>query len=76
MSEAVSKVQQALRLWSEGQDKFDEASSILKGGPASFYSENINTYVSALFNKYAPFKEGDRVKIIKKTNTKKWLGLF
>lgn len=36
----------------------------LSGGPASFYFEKVNTYVNALFNRFAPFKVGDIVRLV------------
>ncbi len=66
---AAEKVKQALGLWGEGQRKFDEANLILSSGPSSHYYKKINGYVTALFGKFAPFKEGDTVKIIKAPNT-------
>lgn len=36
----------------------------LSGGPASFYFERVKGYVNGLFNRFAPFKVGDRVKLV------------
>jgi len=64
--DTAEKVFKAIELWEQGQQQFDEASKLLSGGPASFYYEKMHGYIDALFNKYAPFKVGDRVKIVKK----------
>ena len=65
----LNKIKSALTLWQEGQARFDEASKVLSCGPASFYYEKLECYVDALFNKYAPFKQGDRVALTVHPNT-------
>lgn len=62
---ALTKIKSALALWAEGQIKFDEANKTLSGGPASYYYEKLDDYVTALFTRFAPFHEGEKV-IIKK----------
>lgn len=41
----------------------DEASSILGGGPLSFYLRELNAAYKLLIDRYAPFKPGHRVRL-------------
>lgn len=36
----------------------------LSGGPASFYFEKVVEYANALFDRFAPFKKGDKVRLV------------
>ena len=69
MTDAIEKIKTAFALWNEGREKFNEASKVLSGGPDTFYFGKIEIYTNALFDRFAPFKEGDRVKIVKAPNT-------
>ncbi|MBL4651288.1 MAG: hypothetical protein JKY53_00275 [Flavobacteriales bacterium] len=51
----------AFECYEEGFQKFDEANKLLSKGPRSYHLEKMRGYVSALFDKYAPFKVGDTV---------------
>jgi hypothetical protein len=64
----LPKVQKAFKVFSEGFQQLKEAERVLSKGPASYYFEKIEGYIDALFNKFAPFKEGDRVEIHKTLN--------
>lgn len=68
--EEVARIKAVTELWKEGREKFNEASDILAGGGGNYYFDKIEGYVDALFNRFAPFKQGDRVKIIKAPVTK------
>jgi len=61
---AVNKVKTAIDHARQGFDQFEQAARTLSGGPASYYFQKIEEYVAALFDKYAPFKTGDRVMLI------------
>lgn len=44
-------------------------------GPLSYYIEKMNCYTDALFNRFAPFKVGDKVRLTTTpeiTETKSW----
>ena len=69
MNRTIDNIKQAFELYKKGVDAFSEANIVLSVGPASYYYEGIERYVNALFDRFAPFKEGDRVKIIKAPNT-------
>lgn len=49
----------------DGLEKINEGIRILQCGPLSYYIERAQEYQEALFNKFAPFKIGDRVRLIK-----------
>jgi hypothetical protein len=61
--EALSNVQRAFELYRQSYEAANKAASILSGGPADFYFNKLETYVNALFTKFAPFKAGDRVEL-------------
>ena len=45
--------------------KMKEVEELLQGGPSSFYFEKMDAYVEVLFERFAPFKKGDRIKLSK-----------
>ena len=65
MTDTPRKITDALELYLEGQEQFRKAENILKRGPHSFYERKMIAYIETLFDRFAPFKEGDRVKIVK-----------
>lgn len=65
MSDTSEIVTAAMKLYQEAFDKMQQAQRALSGGPQSYYFERILEYVEVLFDKYAPFKDGDRVVICK-----------
>jgi len=69
MNDAIEKMKTAFTLWNEGREKFNEASKVLSGGPDTYYFGKVEAYASALFDRFAPFKIGDKVKIVKAPNT-------
>ena len=69
MSKAIEKIKTAFELWNKGKESFDEAGRVLSSGPSAYYFGKIEEYVNALFDRFAPFKKGDRVEIIKAPNT-------
>jgi len=40
---------------------YQNAGRLLAGGPASYYFDKFDEYITALFDRFAPFKTGDRV---------------
>lgn len=50
-------------------EHYQRAAEILSRGPAQFYFEKIEEYVTALFGPCAPFHVGDRVKLVAAPNT-------
>lgn len=67
----------ALGHYREAWEAQQKATAVLSSGPASYYFERVEEYVDALFGKYAPFHEGDRVAITKAPETAgtAWKGL-
>lgn len=56
-----------------------EATSVLNRFPDSFFFEKIKGYAEALFERFAPFREGDRVMLVKvpeinEKNSWGWMG--
>ena len=64
-NETTNKIFKAVALQQEAAKKMREADMVLRGGPASYYEEKLHGYVSALFERFAPFKIGDRVRLIR-----------
>jgi len=64
MPSAMSKIKEAFSLGREAIERFQQAGRILSSGPAEFYIARVEEYVDALFGRFAPFKEGDRVELI------------
>ena len=65
---AVDSVKEAMGLMKEAFEKMCEANRVMGRGPHSYYAEQMVTYADMLFNRYAPFKIGDRVTICKAPN--------
>lgn len=38
----------------------------LNGGPASYYFDKMQAYASALFDRFAPWRAGDRVRLVRR----------
>lgn len=74
MNPCISNIQKALILWREGKEKFREAESALSHGPSDYYEEKITDYVNALFDRFAPFKVGNRIAISNAPQIKKGSG--
>jgi hypothetical protein len=68
MSDTHEVVSEAMKLYQEAFGKIQNAQDVLARGPQSYYFERILEYVEVLFNRYAPFKAGDRIVICKAPN--------
>ena len=49
----------------EAIDDFQSGLNKLNGGPAKYYVNKVNDQINLLFNRFCPFKEGDRVVLTK-----------
>jgi hypothetical protein len=49
----------------EGLEMVKEGVGILAGGPLSFYIEEVSEMIDMLFERFCPFKIGDRVMLTK-----------
>lgn len=65
MSESLSHIKRAFEHWRAAFEETEKAHKELSGGPAYYYFEKVEGYVNALFGKYAPLHEGDRVELIR-----------
>lgn len=68
----IARIKKAASLVSEGMDMF-------RGGPLSYYLENLAAAYDAVTTQYAPFKVGERVKLastpdINEKDSWGWLG--
>ena len=70
MSSVMNNVKRALEHAQAGNAEYEKAASILGGGPSSYYFEKIDEYVTALFERFAPFRVGDRVALAAVPKTK------
>jgi len=69
MDSVMAKINEAMKHFKLSLEEGKRAHDILDGGPASFYLEKLDLYVNALFTKYAPFHEGDRVALTENIRT-------
>lgn len=63
MPDSLTNVRTAIRHYIAGHKEMELASRIMGGGPADYYMGKIDEYVTALFERFAPFKAGDRVQL-------------
>jgi hypothetical protein len=61
MTASENRVRLALDHWRKAFNEIEAGHKALSSGPASYYFEKLEGYIEALFTKYAPFQEGDRV---------------
>jgi len=59
---AYEKISQTLDIILKSQKEIND---ILCTGPASFYVEQLELYMDTLFNRFAPFKVGSKVRLTK-----------
>src|SRR5262249_44635132 len=62
---ARDKVKEAMTLMLEGFEKMAKANQVLGGGPHSYYAKRMVEYADVLYERYAPFKKGERAVICK-----------
>jgi len=65
MSNPTDKIKKYFAMQKEAFAKHKEAEAVLSGGPASYYFDKVAEYSEALFERFAPFEIGDKVKIYK-----------
>jgi hypothetical protein len=63
MSDVLANLTRAMEHARAGNVEYQKAANILNGGPADYYFNKIEEYVTALFTNFAPFQEGDRVRL-------------
>jgi len=68
-NKVADKISNYFEMVEKSNQLMGKANDILSGGPKSFYFERLREYAEALFEKYAPFKEGDRVEISAEIDT-------
>ena len=49
----------------KANDMLEKVLEVGSNGPLDFYLNKINEYINVLFDRFAPFKVGDRVELIK-----------
>lgn len=68
MNNTINKITNYFEMVEKANELMDKANRGISGGPKKYYFEKMQVYVEALFNKYAPFKEGDRFEISSEIN--------
>jgi hypothetical protein len=60
--QSINKIADTITTILEYQNKID---SVLSDGPASYYLQKMRLYMDVLFNQYAPFQIGSRIRLKK-----------
>ena len=69
MNKVINKVSNYFEMIEKSTKLMDKANQGMEMGPKKYYFEKLQEYTEALFNKFAPFKEGDRIEISSEINT-------
>jgi hypothetical protein len=64
MNSNLTKIKEAFSMYQEGQKLIEQADRKLSPGPATYYIGRVEEYCTALFDRFAPFQEGDEVVLL------------
>ena len=68
-NKVINKISTYFDLVEQSTELMGKANDTLSMGPKKYYFEKIKVYSEALFDKFAPFKEGNRVEISAEIDT-------
>jgi len=76
MSSTREAIANALNNYKDGMASFKKANDALAHGPASYHHERVLEYIDVLFDRLAPFKIGDEVRLIKPPTSGRYAEYF